>query len=491
MKKLKSITFLCTVILMIAVLSFSAFAASNSSIQNQMAANSSAWWVAYNAGDTATMSTLHQANQSLATGLAGSSGSTSYNSSAGTWTISNSSGTTTSSGSSNGKTNTATYSTETSSGSASSVSSTSYTSSSINAYMSSGGTNAGLTTSYNNAASAVTASGDYGDTNATTSAENEVAVAQQLLGLTDSQAAQLQTDLEDAKTDYDFAKTQYDVAIASGNTVAAEAAKTAMSAAHDDAQTVRTTYNYSGDSSTAEDGGYYYGDDSSGGDSSGGYFTVDITPTYTISASAGTGGSISPSGSQSVAKGGSKAFTITPDNGYRLADVKVDGVSVGAVSSYTFSNITSAHTISAEFATSASLSAGTPTLGDGGSGTLKSGNATKSGYGITVSLPVTAAHVEDVTVTASYNFTDTKTVSLQNAGGTWQFPVNSDSVTEARKIYIPVETPDGTYTITFTVRALDPQATALSGHAVYLTETRTSAVTIDGSMYQDDATGDS
>ncbi|NCC69366.1 MAG: hypothetical protein EOM14_14450, partial [Clostridia bacterium] len=362
MKKRKSIMFLGTVILMIAVLSFSAFAASSSSVQNQMAANSSAWWVAYNAGDTATMNALHQANNSLASQLAGSSGSASYDSSAGTWTISNSSGTTTSSGSSNGKTNTATYSTETSSGSVSSVSSTSYTSSSINAYMSSGGTNEGLASSYNNAASAVTESGEYGDTNATTSAENEVAVAKQLLGLSDSQAARLQADLEDAKADYDFAKTQYDVAIASGNTTAAEAAKAAMSVAHDDAQAVRATYNYSGDSSAAEDGGYYYGDGSSGSDSSGGYFTVDITPTYTISASAGTGGSISPSGSQSVAKGGSKTFAIIPDSGYRLADVKVDGASVGAVSSYTFSNITSAHTISAEFASSASLSAGTPTL---------------------------------------------------------------------------------------------------------------------------------
>jgi len=104
---------------------------------------------------------------------------------------------------------------------------------------------------------------------------------------------------------------------------------------------------------------------------------------------------------------------------------------------------------------------------------------------------VTAEHVEDVTVTASYNFTGTKTVSLQNAGGTWQFPVNSDSVTGARKIYIPVETSDGTYTVSFTVRALDPQATALTGSNVYLTQTRTVAVTIEGSMYQDDATGDS
>jgi hypothetical protein len=74
--------------------------------------------------------------------------------------------------------------------------------------------------------------------------------------------------------------------------------------------------------------------------------------------------------------------------------------------------------------------------------------------------------------------------------GTWQFPVNSASVTGARKIYIPVETKDGSYTITFTVKALDPQATALTGSNVYLTSTKSVTLAIDGSMYQDDATGD-
>jgi hypothetical protein len=98
---------------------------------------------------------------------------------------------------------------------------------------------------------------------------------------------------------------------------------------------------------------------------------------------------------------------------------------------------------------------------------------TKSGYGITASLPVTSSYVSGMTVTASYNFTSSQTVSLENVGGVWQFPVNSSSVTGARKIYIPVDTPDGTYTITFTVKALDPQATALTGSNVYLTDTKT------------------
>jgi hypothetical protein len=168
----------------------------------------------------------------------------------------------------------------------------------------------------------------------------------------------------------------------------------------------------------------------------------------------------------------------------------VDGSSIGASSTYTFSGVSSSHSISATFASAASLSAGGVTLGDGGSGTLKSG-VTKSGYGITISLPVTASYVSGTTVTASYNFTSAKTVSLENVGGVWQFPVNGSSVTGARKIYIPVETKDGTYTITFTVKALDPQATALTGSNVYLTSTKSSTVTVKGDMYSDDFTGNS
>lgn len=71
---------------------------------------------------------------------------------------------------------------------------------------------------------------------------------------------------------------------------------------------------------------------------------------YTMTASAGDGGSISPSGSTSVAYGGRKTYTVTPDSGYSISDVLVDGKSVGAVSNYTFADITKAHTIQAVFA---------------------------------------------------------------------------------------------------------------------------------------------
>jgi hypothetical protein len=70
---------------------------------------------------------------------------------------------------------------------------------------------------------------------------------------------------------------------------------------------------------------------------------------YTIKATAGAGGSISPSGNVSVREGGDQTFTITLDKGYAVANVKIDGKSIGAVKSYTFENVSSPHTIEAIF----------------------------------------------------------------------------------------------------------------------------------------------
>jgi len=75
-----------------------------------------------------------------------------------------------------------------------------------------------------------------------------------------------------------------------------------------------------------------------------------ILETYSITTIAGTGGNISPLGSIPVNYGANQTFTIVPNRGYRIADVKIDGASFGAISTYTFSNVMSNHVIEANFA---------------------------------------------------------------------------------------------------------------------------------------------
>ena len=70
---------------------------------------------------------------------------------------------------------------------------------------------------------------------------------------------------------------------------------------------------------------------------------------YAIKATAGAGGSISPSGNVSVREGRDQTFTITPDKGYAVSNVKIDGKSIGAVKSYTFENVRRTHTIEVIF----------------------------------------------------------------------------------------------------------------------------------------------
>lgn len=71
---------------------------------------------------------------------------------------------------------------------------------------------------------------------------------------------------------------------------------------------------------------------------------------YIITATAGANGSISPQGKVSAAYGEDKTFTITPDEGYYISDVKIDGIGRGAINSYTFEDVRADHTIEAIFA---------------------------------------------------------------------------------------------------------------------------------------------
>ena len=81
---------------------------------------------------------------------------------------------------------------------------------------------------------------------------------------------------------------------------------------------------------------------------SGGYISREK---HAITAKAGVGGSISPNGTSSITNGNNQNYTITANNGYKIADVLVDGKSIGAVASYKFVKVQTAHTIEARFAT--------------------------------------------------------------------------------------------------------------------------------------------
>ncbi|MHC1725252.1 MAG: CARDB domain-containing protein [Syntrophobacteraceae bacterium] len=118
--------------------------------------------------------------------------------------------------------------------------------------------------------------------------------------------------------------------------------------------------------------------------------------THTITASSTSGGTISPSGANVVNQGSSKAFTITPNTNYKISDVKVDGTSVGAVTSYTFSNVTADHTIAATF----SLITHTITASSTSGGTISPSGANVVNQG--------TSKVFTITPTANYKIDDVK-----------------------------------------------------------------------------------
>jgi|GEM_PF-2058862 len=107
--------------------------------------------------------------------------------------------------------------------------------------------------------------------------------------------------------------------------------------------------------------------------------TMDLVPgigdTRTITSSAGKGGSISPSGSVSFRSGDSVSYAITPNAGYKIKSVIVDGTDVGAVGVYAFEKISSDHTITVQFTYTNSGGGG----GGGGGGSFSSGSGSAGG----------------------------------------------------------------------------------------------------------------
>jgi PKD repeat protein len=204
---------------------------------------------------------------------------------------------------------------------------------------------------------------------------------------------------------------------------------------------------------------------------------VTVNPaTLAINASAGTGGTISPAGTVSVTSGGSQTFTITPSAGYTIASVTVDGANVGAVGTYTFTNILAGHTISAAFAASTGSSlaetfdTGTKTAYATGTVALPSGTWTLNDalLGSSASDPKSGAQSVRVRnsgkVTMGFNFaTGAKTVSVKHAkygtdaSSTWSLWSSTNSGTTWAQTGSAVTTASTTLaTATFTVNITGP-----------------------------------
>jgi hypothetical protein len=102
---------------------------------------------------------------------------------------------------------------------------------------------------------------------------------------------------------------------------------------------------------------------------------------WTLTPSAGDGGTIAPTGVVTVDHGSGQTFTITPSDGYHVADVLVDGVSVGAVTSHTFTDVTADHTIQAVFETDVTFAA-SDLAGEWRLAGIAAGEEATSPYGI-------------------------------------------------------------------------------------------------------------
>ncbi len=110
---------------------------------------------------------------------------------------------------------------------------------------------------------------------------------------------------------------------------------------------------------------------------------------FTINASAGANGSISPAGSKSVPYNGSQSYTITPNTGFAVANLLIDGVSQAAAPSYTFNNVTANHSISVTFSQITYMLS--TAVSPNGGGTVSPSSSTPVNYGVNTTITATAA----------------------------------------------------------------------------------------------------
>jgi lysophospholipase L1-like esterase len=215
--------------------------------------------------------------------------------------------------------------------------------------------------------------------------------------------------------------------------------------------------------------------------SSTGYSTtidyIKLTPvtSYTITASAGTGGTITPSGSVLVAQSSNQTFTIAANAGNTISGVTVDGTNVGAVASYTFSNVQANHTISATFSASGSTEINDTDAGIAYTGTWSySANRTHGEYQADVHF----TSVNGDSVSYTFNGTGISYVTETNTDeGNVSFYIDNvlqqtvSCVSATRVAQVAVFTASGLSSGTHTLKAVKVDGTYMLIDALIITNT--------------------
>jgi len=150
-------------------------------------------------------------------------------------------------------------------------------------------------------------------------------------------------------------------------------------------------------------------------------FTIN---SYAITATSGANGAVTPTGITYVNYGGSQTYTITPNSGYSVASVLVDGVSQGAIKTYTFSNVQATHTISATFVAAPTVTGISPTNGPiaGGTSVAITGTgftgATAVKFGTIAATSYTVNSATSITATSPAGSAGTVDITVTTPGGT-------------------------------------------------------------------------
>jgi hypothetical protein len=158
-------------------------------------------------------------------------------------------------------------------------------------------------------------------------------------------------------------------------------------------------------------------------DNNGMGYTFTTAVAYNITATAGANGTVTPSGVTSVQSGLNQTYTITPNTGYALATLTVDGSTVTSATTYTFTNVTATHTIAATF----TLLSFNVTASTGANGTVTPSGVTAVNYGANQTYTITpnsgysvaTLTVDGVSIAAATTYTFTNVTATHTIAATF------------------------------------------------------------------------